>query len=141
MAAGMAHELNNPLTGVLTFAHLVRNELEDGSPQAEDLDLVRRGWHQTRERFLAWRRRRLGMRGMLLYVLAVPLALAGVVALGGGHLFQALAEGRRDSEPGLVEVVQRCIDALHGMRDAAADFGASCVVKLYLDLYDRLLSR
>ena len=40
LAAGIAHELNNPLTGVLTFAHLVRNELEDGSPQAEDLDLV-----------------------------------------------------------------------------------------------------
>jgi N-acetyl-alpha-D-glucosaminyl L-malate synthase BshA len=27
-----------------------------------------------------------------------------------------------------------------GMRDASADFGASCVVKQYLDLYDRLLS-
>jgi len=40
LAAGIAHELNNPLTGVLTFAHLVRNELEDGSPQADDLDLV-----------------------------------------------------------------------------------------------------
>ena len=26
-----------------------------------------------------------------------------------------------------------------GRRDAAADFGASCVVKQYLDLYDRLL--
>ena len=40
LAAGIAHELNNPLTGVLTFSHLVRNELEDGSPEAEDLDLV-----------------------------------------------------------------------------------------------------
>mgnify|MGYP001817989894 CR=1 FL=1 len=40
LAAGIAHELNNPLTGVLTFAHLVRNELEEGSPQADDLDLV-----------------------------------------------------------------------------------------------------
>mgnify|MGYP001824409320 CR=1 FL=1 len=40
LAAGIAHELNNPLTGVLTFSHLVRQELEDGSPEAEDLDLV-----------------------------------------------------------------------------------------------------
>jgi len=40
LAAGIAHELNNPLTGVLTFSHLVRKELPDGSPQAEDLDLV-----------------------------------------------------------------------------------------------------
>ena len=40
LAAGIAHEWNNPLTGVLTFSHLVRQELEDGSPEAEDLDLV-----------------------------------------------------------------------------------------------------
>ncbi|HEY5774963.1 MAG TPA: ATP-binding protein [Xanthomonadales bacterium] len=40
LAAGIAHELNNPLTGVLTFAHLVRKNLPDGSPDAEDLDLV-----------------------------------------------------------------------------------------------------
>jgi len=40
LAAGIAHELNNPLTGVLTFSTLVRNQLPDGSPEAEDLDLV-----------------------------------------------------------------------------------------------------
>jgi two-component system NtrC family sensor kinase len=40
LAAGIAHELNNPLTGVLTFAHLVRKQVLDGSPEAEDLDLV-----------------------------------------------------------------------------------------------------
>lgn len=40
LAAGIAHELNNPLTGVLTFSTLVRKQLPDGSPEAEDLDLV-----------------------------------------------------------------------------------------------------
>ena len=40
LAAGIAHELNNPLTGVLTFSHLVRKQMPDGSPEAEDLDLV-----------------------------------------------------------------------------------------------------
>jgi len=40
LAAGIAHELNNPLTGVLTFSTLVRKQMPDGSPQAEDLDLV-----------------------------------------------------------------------------------------------------
>jgi two-component system NtrC family sensor kinase len=40
LAAGIAHELNNPLTGVLTFAYLVRKNLPDDSPDAEDLDLV-----------------------------------------------------------------------------------------------------
>jgi two-component system NtrC family sensor kinase len=40
LAAGIAHELNNPLTGVLTFATLVRKQMPAGSPEAEDLDLV-----------------------------------------------------------------------------------------------------
>jgi two-component system NtrC family sensor kinase len=40
LAAGIAHELNNPLTGVLTFSCLVRKNIPDGSPDAEDLDLV-----------------------------------------------------------------------------------------------------
>ena len=40
LAAGIAHELNNPLTGILTFSHLVRKQLPDDSPEAEDLDLV-----------------------------------------------------------------------------------------------------
>jgi two-component system NtrC family sensor kinase len=40
LAAGIAHELNNPLTGILTFSHLIRKKLPDGSEEAEDLDLV-----------------------------------------------------------------------------------------------------
>jgi two-component system NtrC family sensor kinase len=40
LAAGIAHELNNPLTGILTFSHMLRKKLPDGSPDAEDLDLV-----------------------------------------------------------------------------------------------------
>ena len=40
LAAGVAHELNNPLTGILTFSSLMRKKLPDGSPDAEDLDLI-----------------------------------------------------------------------------------------------------
>ncbi len=40
LAAGIAHELNNPLTGVLTFTSLMRKKAADGSEDAEDLDLV-----------------------------------------------------------------------------------------------------
>ena len=40
LASGIAHELNNPLTGVLTFTSLLRKKMPDGSPDAEDLDLV-----------------------------------------------------------------------------------------------------
>ena len=40
LAAGIAHELNNPLTGVLTFSSLIRENMRDGTPDAEDMDLV-----------------------------------------------------------------------------------------------------
>ncbi len=57
------------------------------------VDALLQAAREARDHFQAWRRSRLGLRGMLLYVLAVPLALAGVVALAGGHLAQALAAG------------------------------------------------
>jgi two-component system NtrC family sensor kinase len=40
LASGVAHELNNPLTGILTFSHLLRRKMTDNSPDAEDMDLV-----------------------------------------------------------------------------------------------------
>jgi two-component system NtrC family sensor kinase len=40
LASGVAHELNNPLTGILTFSTLLRQKLPDGSQDAEDVDLV-----------------------------------------------------------------------------------------------------
>ena len=40
LASGVAHELNNPLTGILTFSHLLRRKMPDQSPDAEDMDLV-----------------------------------------------------------------------------------------------------
>jgi two-component system NtrC family sensor kinase len=40
LASGIAHELNNPLTGVLTFSCLIRQKMEDGTQDAEDMDLV-----------------------------------------------------------------------------------------------------
>jgi len=40
LASGIAHELNNPLTGVLTFTSLMRKKVADDSEDAADLDLV-----------------------------------------------------------------------------------------------------
>ncbi len=40
MAAGVAHEINNPLTGVVTFAHLMLKRSPPGSPEAEDLNVI-----------------------------------------------------------------------------------------------------
>ena len=40
LASGVAHELNNPLTGVLTFSSLLRQAMPEGSQEADDLDVV-----------------------------------------------------------------------------------------------------
>jgi two-component system NtrC family sensor kinase len=40
LAAGVAHEINNPLTAVLTNASLMLEELKDGDPKKEDLETI-----------------------------------------------------------------------------------------------------
>jgi len=40
LAAGVAHEINNPLTGVLTFAHLLRDKENMDAQDKEDLDVI-----------------------------------------------------------------------------------------------------
>ncbi len=42
MAAGIAHELNNPLTTVIGFSEIVVGELEQTSPHREELEMVLR---------------------------------------------------------------------------------------------------
>jgi two-component system NtrC family sensor kinase len=40
MAAGVAHEINNPLTAVLTFSKLMLDDLEPGDKRREDLQTI-----------------------------------------------------------------------------------------------------
>ena len=40
LAAGIAHEINNPLTGVLTFAHLLRDKPNMDDQDKQDLELI-----------------------------------------------------------------------------------------------------
>ncbi len=48
MAAGVAHELNNPLTTVVGFTELVMDEMPDDLPQKNDLDMVLREARRAR---------------------------------------------------------------------------------------------
>ncbi len=40
LAAGVAHEINNPLTGILLYVGMVRESLDEQDPRQKDLDLV-----------------------------------------------------------------------------------------------------
>lgn len=40
LAAGVAHEINNPLTGVLTFAHLLLSDIPDNDSRRDDLEII-----------------------------------------------------------------------------------------------------
>jgi len=40
LAAGVAHEINNPLTGVLTFAHILLENAPDDSQEKEDIETI-----------------------------------------------------------------------------------------------------
>lgn len=42
LVASCVHEINNPIQGLLTFSHLMRNTLEEGDPDREDLEKFRK---------------------------------------------------------------------------------------------------
>ncbi len=49
LAAGVAHEINNPLTGVLTYASFLQKRLQDRPEMAQDLDVIVRETKRCRE--------------------------------------------------------------------------------------------
>ncbi len=40
MAAGVAHEINSPLTGIVTFGHLLQKRFQPGTQEREDIDVI-----------------------------------------------------------------------------------------------------
>jgi two-component system NtrC family sensor kinase len=49
LAAGVAHEINNPLTGVLTYSHLLLRKAPEGSEEKEDLEVIVRETTRCRQ--------------------------------------------------------------------------------------------
>ncbi len=48
LAAGIAHEINNPLTSVLTFSHLMLEQMPEGDPRRETLKMMSRETERAR---------------------------------------------------------------------------------------------
>lgn len=48
LSAGIAHEINQPLTGVLTFAHLLLKKFKDDEPTRRDLEIIVRETNRIR---------------------------------------------------------------------------------------------
>ncbi len=40
LSANVAHELNNPLTGIVTYSHLILEEIEEGDPNKRSLEKI-----------------------------------------------------------------------------------------------------
>ena len=49
LAAGVAHEINNPLTGVLTYASFLQKRLKEQPEMAQDVDVIVRETKRCRE--------------------------------------------------------------------------------------------
>jgi two-component system NtrC family sensor kinase len=49
LAAGVAHEINNPLTGVLTYASFLLQRAQDNPEQRADLEVIVRETKRCRE--------------------------------------------------------------------------------------------
>lgn len=49
LAAGVAHEINNPLTGILTNSSLLLEDMEAGDPRREDVDVMVKETMRCRE--------------------------------------------------------------------------------------------
>ncbi len=45
LSAMIVHEVNNPLTGILSYLHLIREELPTNSPARSDMDMVEQQLH------------------------------------------------------------------------------------------------
>jgi len=49
LAAGVAHEINNPLGTITIYAHILARSLEPDDPRKEDIDLIVREANRTKE--------------------------------------------------------------------------------------------
>jgi two-component system NtrC family sensor kinase len=49
LAAGIAHEINNPLTGILTFPHLLRDKKSNSEEDLRDLNVIMQETTRVRE--------------------------------------------------------------------------------------------
>lgn len=105
LAAGVAHEINNPLTGVLAFADMLREKENMDDQDREDLDLIVRETKRAREI----------VRGLLDYARETPSKKA---ELAVNDLLRETTRllGKRDAFQNIfiVEALEESLPPVHG---------------------------
>jgi two-component system NtrC family sensor kinase len=129
MAAGIAHELNNPLTTVSGFTELTLEELPSDSPLYADLVLVLREAHRARDvvrRLLEFARQSesVRVRSDMNEIVADVLALVNhLLHTSGVQIFTDLPDGLPWISVDCNQVKQVILNLIHNALHAMPDGG------------------
>lgn len=131
LAAGVAHEINNPLTGVLTYASFLQKRLQDRPEVAADLDVIVRETKRCREivrglldfsRQTPPRRQPTDLNDVVRKAVAV---LLNQLTLARVSLDFALAEGLRAIEADANQIQQVTVNLILNAADAIGEAGGT----------------
>ncbi len=138
-AGGLAHELNNVMTGIMGFASLVKHELGEGHPCSEDVEEILSASHRARDlvsQILAFGRRRKPVWALLDLNEQVRQALRMLAPILGERIeLKTLLEPglpRLSADPAQIKqvIANLCLNA----RDAIADEGTLAIETRTVDI-------
>ncbi len=104
MAAGVAHEINNPLAGILIYAELLARELEQDAPIRENVEIIIKQTMRCQQivnRLLDFSRQSLGQKRLF----DVNEVLRACVDLVSHQVFFHNIKIEQDLDPGVPQII------------------------------------